>query len=143
VADQAVTGAASDRPLDETRPVIEYMVQTRRTWGTRVYADGEAEEWVDDRSGWRPLVRVPSGEVTALLEFARDEGFFALPSDLDPASDAEDRTTVRWTLEREGQRHSVQAAGGQSQPLLLALNDRLQLAVGHALNRKADTTDTG
>src|SRR5688572_20937378 len=115
------------------------MVQTRSTWGTRVSADGVAEEWTDDLSAWQPLVRIPSEEVDELLEFAHHEGFFDLPAELDPAADAEEGTTVRWTLERASRRHTVKAGGGQSQPLLLALNDRLQLAVGRALNREADS----
>lgn len=124
-------------------PVIEYLVRTRGTWGTRVYEAGAAEELADEQSGWQPLVRIPSEEIASLLEFAANEGFFDLPSTLKAEIEADESTTVEWTLERDGRRHKVSAAGSRSEPLLLALNDRLQLAVGRALNREADSTGSG
>jgi hypothetical protein len=132
-----VTRDAADADRVEAAPVIEYLVRSRNTWGTRVYEDGTAEELTDEQSGWQPLVHLPLDEVTSLIDSAYEDGFFDLPSTIAPEVEADGGTAVEWTLERGGRRHNVKASG-EAPALLRALNDRLQLAVGRALNREAD-----
>jgi len=136
-----VTRDAADADPGEPVPVIEYLVRTRSTWGTRIHADGSAEELTDELAGWQPHVQIPRDEVTKLIAFAEEQGFFDLPSVISPDIEADGATAVEWTIEHEGQRHTVTATGDAAPPLLRSLNDRLQLAIGRALNREADAED--
>ncbi len=133
----AETGAAARGAL-----FVEYLVRARSTWGTRLHADGRAEEWTD-AGGWQPLVRVPPAEVAAFAELVRIAGFFELPAAIEPAEPPEDATLLSWTIELDGRRHRVAAreASSSRNPVLQDLDAELQRIVGEALNREADAAE--
>jgi hypothetical protein len=121
---------------------VEYLVRTRSTWGTRLDADGQAEEWTD-ASGWQPLPPVAAEDVAAFADLVRGSGFFDLPDALGDPGAVDDGSELTWTVELDGRRHRVIAreAGSNRDPVLRGLNDELQRIVGAALARRADAAD--
>lgn len=129
------------------RPVIEYLARARTTWGTRIYADGDSEEWIEG-AGWQPLVHVDDHALTALLGMVRESGFYALPASIEPTIPVRDGTTATWTIELDGRRHTVTARrlNFEPNPILQRLSDEVQRVIGEALNKEADAAgadDTG
>ena len=129
-------------PAERGALFVEYLVQTRSTWGTRLHADGSTEEW-SDAGGWQPLVRVSADEVALFAALVRDGGFFALPAEIGDAEDPEDAALLSWTIELDGRRHCVAAreASSSRNPVLRDLDAELQRIVGEALNREADAAE--
>lgn len=121
---------------------VEYIVQSRSTWGTRLQADGATAEW-SDAGGWQPLVRVSPDEVAGFAALVRDGGFFALPEEIGGAQAPEDAALLTWTIELDGRRHRVAAreASSSRNPVLRDLDAELQRIVGEALNREADAAE--
>lgn len=122
---------------------VEYLVQGRTSWGTRLHADGRSEEWTD-AGGWQPLVRVPGPDVASFADLVRRSGFFDLPASID-AEGIEDAPLLSWTIELDGRRHRVDASdpGPALDPILRDLDIELQRIVGEALNREADAGSPG
>lgn len=140
MAPQAVTADA--RAAEHGALYVEYLVQTRSTWGTRLKADGATEEW-SDPGGWQPLVQVSPDEVAGFAALVRDGGFFALPEEIGGAEAPEDAALLTWTVELDGRRHRVAARESSSNrnPVLRDLDAELQRIVGEALNREADAAE--
>lgn len=124
----------SHRGLD-----IEYMVQTRTTWGTRIRPSGRALEWTGGPD-WEPLVDLSEPAMTALAATVRESGFFDLPGEIAPEAPIRNGTVVTWKITLDGRRRTVRAQqiAGSPNPVLQLLNDEVQRHVGEALNAIAD-----
>jgi hypothetical protein len=136
VEDEVMAG--DDQP--ERHLQIEYMGRSRGgAWGTKVNADGRAEEWTD-QEGWQPLVQLDAAAIESLREAVTESSFFALPEKVGFERAVRDGTTLRWEVEMDGERHAVDVRHNPvaPNPALALLDQELQRVVGEALNREAD-----
>ena len=127
---------------DRSGIVVEYLVRGRSTWGTRLSANGSADEW-SETDGWQPLVRVDADDLAGFLELAGSGGFLGLPATVQANPPVEDASEISWEIEVAGRRHRVVAreASHARNPVLVELDAELQRIVGEALNRDADDAE--
>jgi hypothetical protein len=136
--DELVAVDADDQPQRHLE--IEYMGRARSgIWGTRVTADGLAEEFVE-QEGWQPLVQLAPEDIEALRDVVTGIDFFALPEEVDLERPVRDGTTLVWRIEMDGNHHGLVARHNPASPnpALARLDHELQRVVGEALNREAD-----
>jgi hypothetical protein len=131
--------------------LLEYLVETRTHWGTRIYGDGRVDEYTDremtfDGSDfvtrtvplqWRPLTKLSSDELAQLRHAIQAAHFFTLPAHLEPSPGLKDGTTSAWTITLGGRQHHVTAheAGADHNAALHRLSQVVQELTAAALQR--------
>jgi|GEM_PF-1574931 len=135
--------------------LLEYLVDTRTHWGTRVYSDGRVDEYSDrdmtfDGSDfvtrtvplqWRPLTHLSPTELGRLKTAIQTAHFFALPAHIEPTPRLKDGTISAWTVKLDGQQHRVTAheAGSAQNAALQQLSKVVQELTAAALQRSGDS----
>lgn len=134
--------------MTEAELMVELMVYTKRTWGTRVFVDGRVDEYTDEEVRfedgqfktrpvpleWRPLAHLTAEELAALKQQIRDGGYFDLPEEVKPDRPIMDGTTTTWKVVVDGTRHEV-TTKGMEPPVLASLRTTLQKLTAEALRR--------
>lgn len=139
--------------MTATTAWLEYRVTAQRDWALRVYADGQVDEYSDERLEfvdgdfkpialpleWRGLTRLTAQEVGQLRDMVRQLDFFQLPERLDAGSAVLDGAAIAWTIELDGRRHRVSGRGPEAgrHPELEALRVTLERMTAEALQRDA------
>ncbi len=140
--------------MAENEPILQYIIEGQRRWGTRAFADGRVEA-LSDRSvsvtedggfstapvelAWRPRAQLSADQCEALRALIRDSDFFTLPASLGADEQIQDGAVTTWTVRRDEETHQVRAYGARhaSNPTLEELRRGFELLVAQAITRDA------
>jgi hypothetical protein len=131
-----------------TGPIFQYMLQGQQSWGTRLFADGQVEEYsnthveFDEEKGfvqsrvpyaWRLRAQLKPSEVAQVLEAIEAAGFFDLPTTLSPEGEIDDGRQMVWAVTLDDRSHTV--TDHTRHPALEQLRQVFEGLVGQALSR--------
>ena len=133
--------------------LLEYRQEGRKTWAIQFYQDGLVKEYSDSIMAfendkivthsrplaWREMTRLSPAELAKVVAALRKANFFSLPEQVGDPKRVKDGTQYTWTVNLEGQKRTVRAAGPEvsANPGLKILGEMIQEVTADAFDRQA------
>ena len=137
--------------MQPSAPILQYIVYGKRTWGTRVFTNGQVDEYSDQAVevtpdgdfkthlvplDWRSRAHLTPPQVEHLKTAIANSDFFDLPTSQPLRGRVRDGATTVWTIHFNQVCHEVNVQGTEqaNQATLVLLQNTLEDLVADSLS---------